>query len=123
LKLGRLPIIQNAAQSNDYGSAATGPSAQFRGDSVHRDGDNALELTYKNPSGRVSNEVLYRSDEGRLEVAENERPWSFDGDGKLFRVVAEAHRIRLAHLFDPVLDTLTAVGDPRTIQFGVRVAF
>ncbi len=29
------------------------------------------------------------------------RPWGFDGDGKLFRLVSEAHRIRLAHLFDP----------------------
>jgi hypothetical protein len=28
---------------------------------------------------------------------------SFDGDGHLFRLVSEAHRIRLAHLFDPVL--------------------
>jgi hypothetical protein len=61
-------------------------------------GDNALELTYKDPAGRVSNEVLYRSDEGRLQVAEKGKPWSFDGDGKLFRLVAEAHRIRLAHL-------------------------
>jgi len=26
-----------------------------------------------------------------------------DGDGHLFRLVSEAHRIRLAHLFDPVL--------------------
>ena len=73
----------------------------IRGDSVHRDGDNGLEAHLQEPSGRVSNKVLYRSDEGRLEVAENERPWSFDGDGKLFRVVGEAHRIRLAHLFDP----------------------
>ena len=31
------------------------------------------------------------------------RPWSFTGDGALFRLVSEAQRIRLAHLFDPVL--------------------
>jgi hypothetical protein len=29
---------------------------------------------------------------------EHGRPWSFDGDGHLFRLVSEAHRIRLAHL-------------------------
>ena len=57
-------------------------------------GDNALELTYKDPAGRVNNEVLCRSDEGRLQLAEKGKPWSFDGDGKLFRLVAEAHRIR-----------------------------
>jgi superfamily II DNA or RNA helicase len=40
------------------------------------------------------------------------RPWSFDGDAALFRVVAEAHRIRLAHLFDPVLAVHTSLVDP-----------
>src|SRR5206468_1031360 len=40
------------------------------------------------------------------------RPWSFDGDGALFRLVSEAHRIRLAHLFDPVLAVHTSVVDP-----------
>lgn len=80
--------------------------------SVQWYGDNALELTYKDPGGRVSNEVLYRSDETRLEVAERGRPWSFDGDGKLFRLVAEAHRIRLAHLFDPVLAVHTSLVEP-----------
>jgi hypothetical protein len=36
-------------------------------------------------------------------VAVGRSTWSFDGDGALFRLVSEAHRIRLAHLFDPVL--------------------
>jgi hypothetical protein len=58
-------------------------------------GSDALELTYKGPSGRVANELLYRHDEQRLEVVEQGRPWSFDGDGHLFRLVSEAHRIRL----------------------------
>ncbi|MCR4340230.1 MAG: DEAD/DEAH box helicase, partial [Gemmatimonadaceae bacterium] len=40
------------------------------------------------------------------------KPWSFDGDGKLFRLVAEAHRIRLAHLFDPVLAVHTSLVEP-----------
>jgi SNF2 family DNA or RNA helicase len=80
--------------------------------SVQWYGDNALELTYKDPSGRVSNEVLYRTDEVRLQVAEKGKPWSFDGDGKLFRLVAEAHRIRLAHLFDPVLAVHTSLVEP-----------
>ena len=64
------------------------------------------------PSGRVANELLYRSDEPRLEVVEQGRPWSFDGDGRLFRLVSEAHRIRLAHLFDPVLAVHTSLVEP-----------
>src|SRR5947208_2366319 len=79
---------------------------------VHWFGSEALELTYKNPTGRVANELLYRHDEARLEVVEQGRPWSFDGDGALFRLVSEAHRIRLAHLFDPVLAVHTSLVDP-----------
>src|SRR5207253_4013701 len=55
---------------------------------------------------------LYRHDEPRLEIVEAGRPWSFDGDGALFRLVSEAHRIRLAHLFDPVLAVHTSMVRP-----------
>jgi SNF2 family DNA or RNA helicase len=80
--------------------------------SVQWFGSEALELTYKTPTGKVANELLYRHDEARLEVVEAGRPWSFDGDGGLFRLVSEAQRIRLAHLFDPVLAVHTSVVDP-----------
>ncbi len=75
-------------------------------------GSEALELTYKDPAGRVANVLLYRHDEPRLELIEAGRPWSFDGDGETFRLVSEAHRIRLAHLFDPVLAVHTSLVDP-----------
>ena len=80
--------------------------------SVQWFGSEALELTYKTPSGKVANELIYRSDETRLDLVEQGRPWSFDGDGSLFRLVSEAHRIRLAHLFDPVLAVHTSLVDP-----------
>src|SRR5207249_1321155 len=75
-------------------------------------GSEALELTYKTPAGKVANELLYRHDEPRLEVVEQGRPWSFYGDGARFRLVSEAHRIRLAHLFDPVLAVHTSLVEP-----------
>src|SRR5437016_4312137 len=75
-------------------------------------GSEAMELTYKDATGRVANQLLYRHDEPRLEIVEIGRPWSFDGDGALFRLVSEAHRIRLAHLFDPVLAVHTSLVDP-----------
>jgi hypothetical protein len=53
-------------------------------------GTGAIELTYKDPIGRVANELLYRDREADLEIVEQGRPWSFDGDGALFRLVAEA---------------------------------
>src|SRR5438477_12021327 len=75
-------------------------------------GSEALELTYKDPAGKVANQLLYRHDEPRLDVVAEGRPWSFDGDGALFRLVSEAHRIRLAHLFDPVLAVHTSIVTP-----------
>jgi SNF2 family DNA or RNA helicase len=75
-------------------------------------GSEALELTYKTTAGKVANQLLYRDDEAHLEVVEEGRPWSFDGDGSLFRLVSEALRIRLAHLFDPVLAVHTSVVEP-----------
>ena len=80
--------------------------------SVQWFGSEALELTYKTPTGKVANELLYRHDEPRLELVEHGRPWSFDGDGGLFRLVSEALRIRLAHLYDPVLAVHTSIVDP-----------
>ena len=75
-------------------------------------GSDALELTFKDPSGRVANQLLFRHDEPRIEVVETGRPWSFDGDGALFRLVSEAHRIHLAHLFDPLLAVHTSLVEP-----------
>lgn len=75
-------------------------------------GADALTLVYRGPNGRVADEILYRHDEPRLEIVEAGRPWSFDGDGALFRLVSEAHRIRLAHLFDPLLAVHTSLVDP-----------
>jgi len=75
-------------------------------------GSEALELTYKTPTGKVANELLFRDDESRIEIAEQGRPWSFDGDGAQFRLVSEAQRINLAHLFDPVLAVHTSLIEP-----------
>ena len=85
------------------------PDAAVTVVSVQWFGSGALELTYKTLEGVVANELLYRHDEDRLELVVEGRPWSFDGDGALFRLASEAQRIRLAHLFDPVLAVHTSV--------------
>ena len=69
----------------------------------------ALEVTYKDSLGRLGNELIYRDREPSLEIVEAGRPWSFDGDSALFRLVSEANRIRLAHLFDPLLAVHTSL--------------
>src|SRR5439155_26858603 len=75
-------------------------------------GSSAVEITYKNAAGRLGNEILFRDREPTLEIVTQGRPWSFDGDGALVRLVSEAHRIRLAHLFDPVLAVHTSDVEP-----------
>ncbi|MCC7196397.1 MAG: DUF3883 domain-containing protein [Gemmatimonadaceae bacterium] len=96
------------------GSSISGivPNAAVSIVSVQWHGAGALTLVYRDPEGRVANEVLYRHDEARIQMVEHGRPWSFDGDGALFRLVSEAHRIRLAHLFDPVLAVHTSLVEP-----------
>ena len=88
------------------------PNEQVTVVSVQWFGSEALELTYKTATGKVANELLYRDDEPRLELVQQGRPWSFDGDGAMFRLVSEAQRIRLAHLFDPLLAVHTSMIDP-----------
>src|ERR1700693_1807915 len=84
--------------------------------SVQWVGSEGIEPTYKTPAGKGANELLYRHDEPRLEVVEQGRPWSFDGDGGLFRLVSGALRFRPAHLFAPVLAVHTSIVDPLTHQ-------
>ncbi len=76
-------------------------------------GDAAVTLTYRDSAGNVSERLLFRSDEGSFAVEEGTtRAWSFDGDGHLFRLVSEARRIQLAHLFDPMLAVSTSTIEP-----------
>jgi superfamily II DNA or RNA helicase len=88
------------------------PDAMVSVVNVQWHGSDAVTLVYRRPDGGVADVVLYRDSELQLEVAKEGRPWSFDGDGATFRLVAEAHRIRLAHLFDPVLAVHTSLIDP-----------
>ncbi len=75
-------------------------------------GTNAVELTYKRADGRLDNQLLFRSDEDRIEIVESRQTWSLDVAGDLFRLVSEAYRIHLAHLFDPVLAVHTSLIEP-----------
>lgn len=75
-------------------------------------GSVAVELTYKDSSGKLGNELVYRDREAEIEILRVGKPWSFDGDPNLFRLVSEAHRIRLAYLFDPLLAVHTSLVEP-----------
>jgi superfamily II DNA or RNA helicase len=80
--------------------------------SVKWHGSDVLEVVYKDSAGRVGTEILFRDREPSLQILTAGRPWSFDGDGRLFRLVSEAHRIRLAHLFDPLVAVHSSLVEP-----------
>lgn len=75
-------------------------------------GSSCIELTFKDPAGIVKNELLYRDAEPRLQLVESGRSWTFNSDPGMFRLVSEAYRIHLAHLFDPHLAVHTSLVDP-----------
>ena len=85
-------------------AAITGiePSEVVRIVTTEAVGNNALTVYYKTADGTLRERMLFRTDEINLSLAEAGRPWAFDADGEAFKLAAEAYRINLAHLFDPM---------------------
>lgn len=76
-------------------------------------GTQAVTLVFRDQASQVREQMVFRADEGTFQVEETSgRSWSFDGDGHLFRLAAEARRIHLAHLFDPYLALSSSKVDP-----------
>jgi superfamily II DNA or RNA helicase len=75
-------------------------------------GSSCVTLTYRGVSGDVGHQLVYRSDEARLDIDREPPAWSFDADGHMFRLAAEARRIRLAYLFDPRLAVHLSLLEP-----------
>ncbi|MDQ3384709.1 MAG: SNF2-related protein [Actinomycetota bacterium] len=75
-------------------------------------GHSAVTLTYRTGEGDVAQRLVYRSDEAALGIEGGDGGWKFDADGQLFRLAAEAHRLRLAHLFDPRLAVHLSLLEP-----------
>ncbi len=75
-------------------------------------GDNALTVYYKTSDGKLLERMLFRTDEAKLSLAEAGRPWAFDALGEDFKLAAEAYRINLAHLFDPMMAVHTSNVEP-----------
>jgi superfamily II DNA or RNA helicase len=79
---------------------------------VEHIGDNALTVYYKDSNGRLAEQMLFRSDEMRLDLAESGRPWAFDAPGAEFKLGLEAYRISEAALFDPMMAVHTSNVEP-----------
>ncbi|GAA1399265.1 helicase-related protein [Pseudonocardia kongjuensis] len=66
-------------------------------------GPDTINLVFQDSSGVPSTQLLYPADLARLTVEQPGSRWSFDADGAEFRLAAEALRIRMAGLHDPML--------------------
>ena len=75
-------------------------------------GNSVLEVTFKDGRGQLGEQLLYREDEVRLDIPHTGLPWSFDADAGMMRLVSEAYRIHLAHIFDPYLAVHTSAIEP-----------
>src|SRR3546814_19520579 len=82
----------------------TGVAAQWHGIA-------ALELTYKNTAGALGQQVVFRKDKDKLAIAQSGSR-AFDANASDFKRVAEAQRITLAGLFDPMLAVATSDVQP-----------
>jgi superfamily II DNA or RNA helicase len=105
------------------GAVVDGLSPQGRATVVAvdwHDGEIA-SVTYRDAAGHLADQVVY--DLASLTLAEGVagtgRP--FDSDGALFRLAAEAHRMRLAGLFDPMLAIATS--DVRPLPHQIRAVY
>lgn len=83
-------------------------------------GSDALELTYKTSSGSLGQQVVFRKDQDKLSVAETGSR-AFDADAGDFKLVAEAQRITLAGLFDPMLAVATS--DVQPLPHQIRAVY
>ena len=74
--------------------------------------DNAVTVYYKDNQGRLAEQMLFRSDELRLDLAQDGRAWAFDAPGEEFKLGLEAYRISQASLFDPMMAVHTSNVEP-----------
>src|SRR6266542_2278978 len=82
------------------------------GGAVRWIGSNAVQLTYRTDDGRLDERLLYRDHEPRLALRQAAAAYDFSADGALFKLAAEALRIRMAARFDPMLAVHTSDLEP-----------
>ncbi|MFI0485779.1 DEAD/DEAH box helicase [Actinomadura sp. 9N215] len=87
---------------------------------VQRHGANAIELTYKTTAGSLGQQVVFRADEDKIRIARSGSR-AFDAPASDFKLAAEAQRITLAGLFDPMLAVATS--DVRPLPHQIRAVY
>ncbi|WP_456445805.1 helicase-related protein [Oceanithermus sp.] len=89
------------------GLVATGPVTVHEVN--HLDG--VIEITFRDASGNIHQRLLYPNDLEQLRLLSEVR-WPMSASATDFRLAAEARRLRLAHLFDPMMAVHTSLVEP-----------
>ncbi len=131
---GAQPPPYDGPERGEHAAGATletlTPNARVRGVLVDRavtviaaewHGSNALTLTYRDDAGGVAQTVLYRDHEPSLRIARPAGAYAFDADPALFRLAAEALRIRMAARFDPMLAVTSS--DLETLPHQIQAVY
>lgn len=72
-------------------------------------GETAASLVIRRVDGSLGEEMVFADDlAGMSVVADDSRPWSFTADPAQFKLSAEALRIRMAGVYDPMLAVTTS---------------
>lgn len=80
--------------------------------SVEMVGEDAVTIVYRDNEAKLGDRMLFRADETEIEAVIKARPLGFDADAHDFKLAAEALRIHLAHLFDPLMAIHTSNIEP-----------
>ena len=75
-------------------------------------GPDAVTVTFQDVNGALGQRLLYRADEAGLSIECPTTRWRFDADPAEFRLAAEALRIRMAGLHDPMVAVSSSAVDP-----------
>lgn len=75
-------------------------------------GSTAVTLTYTDSEGRVGQKMVMLSEVSKLSIESAERGWGFTANGDDFKLAVEAYRIKMAHLFDPMMAVHTSNVQP-----------
>lgn len=84
-------------------------------------GANFITVTYRDPRGQTDQAVIGRDGEAGLVLGKTGQTRPFDGDAELWRLAAEALRIRYAALFDPMLAIATS--DLQPLPHQIRAVY
>lgn len=110
--------LEDVAQGQRLTGVIPAESVQVLG--VLRHGKDALEVTFRTAGGSLEQRMLFRADEARIAQTDaGGRP--FDAPTSDFKLVAEAQRIKLAGLFDPMLAVATS--DVQPLPHQIRAVY